>query len=82
MDGKCVGQLEGHTADVTTVTVWGDHLASAGLDTSIKVWDRASVVSGQAMSTFTGHTSYVNALADYAATGQVRLSCFSVCLYG
>ena len=71
MDGKCVGQLGGHTADVTTVTVWGNRLASAGLDTSIKIWDRASVASGQAMSTFTGHTSYVNALADYAATGQL-----------
>ena len=52
--GKCVRLFTGHLNTVHTVAFSpdGKYLASAGEDTSVKIWD---IATGRVLKTMTGH---------------------------
>ncbi len=71
-DFKPLRALEGHSAAVRDLA-WspdGTHLASAGLDNTVRVWNPDT---GAALATLTGHTDWVFALA-WSADGTQLVS--------
>ena len=59
--GECVRQLKGHTNEVRSLVMQGEHLISACWDNTLRKWD---LNTGQCLQILKGHTGSVNCVIE------------------